>query len=93
MLEAMARGLPCLGSTVGGMPELLPSEDLVPPADVPALAAKVQEMLTTPQRLSAMSTRNLNRAKDFREDCIQDRRTAFYKTLRQQTEAWLSRRA
>ena len=33
MLEAMARGLPCIGSTVGGIPELLPAEDLVPPGD------------------------------------------------------------
>jgi glycosyltransferase involved in cell wall biosynthesis len=90
MLEAMARGLPCLGSTVGGMPELLPSEDLVPPVDVSALATKICEMLTNSHRLSSMSTRNLNRAQDYQEDCIQDRRTTFYKTLRQQTEAWRS---
>lgn len=92
MIEAMARGLPCLGSTVGGMPELLPSEDLVPPTDVSALARKIQEMVTDPARLSKMSERNLARARDYREDCICDRRTGFYKTLRQQTESWLSQR-
>lgn len=92
MIEAMARGLPCLGSTVGGMPELLPSEDLVPPVDVLALVSKIQEMVNDPARLSRMSERNLARAQDYREDCICDRRTAFYKTLRKQTESWLSQR-
>jgi glycosyltransferase involved in cell wall biosynthesis len=89
MIEAMARGLPCLGSTVGGMPELLPSEDLVPPVDVLALASKIREMVTDPTRLSRMSERNLARAQYYREDCICDRRTAFYKVLRQQTSEWL----
>ncbi len=31
LIEAMARGLPCIGSTMGGIPELLPAEDMVPP--------------------------------------------------------------
>ena len=34
LIEAMARGLPCIGSTVGGIPELLPPEDMAPPGDV-----------------------------------------------------------
>jgi glycosyltransferase involved in cell wall biosynthesis len=89
MIEAMARGLPCLGSTVGGMSELLPSEDLVPPVDVLALASKIREMVNNAARLSRMSERNLARAQDYREDCICDRRTVFYKMLRQQTSVWL----
>lgn len=90
MIEAMARGLPCLGSTVGGMPELLPAEDLVPPVDILALASKIREMVKDPARLSRMSERNLARAQDYREDCICDRRTTFYKKLWQLTESWLS---
>ena len=45
MIEAMARGLPCIGSTVGGIPELLPPEDMVPPGDVSALAEKIREVI------------------------------------------------
>jgi glycosyltransferase involved in cell wall biosynthesis len=91
MLEAMARGLPCLGSTVGGIPELLPSADMVPPTDIEALAAKIREMLIDADRLTHASTRNLHRAQDYREHCIEERRTTFYKTLWQQTEDWMHR--
>jgi glycosyltransferase involved in cell wall biosynthesis len=48
MIEAMARALPCLGSTVGGIPELLSAEDLVPPNDAPALADKYVKFWLTP---------------------------------------------
>ncbi len=89
MLEAMARGLPCLGSTVGGIPELLPSEDMVPPARIEALAAKIREMVTNADRLTRASAQNLRRAQDYREHCIRDRRITFYKTLYQQTENWI----
>jgi glycosyltransferase involved in cell wall biosynthesis len=90
MLEAMARGLPCLGSTVGGIPELLPSEDTVPPANIEALADKIHEMLVDGDRLTHASARNLHRAQDYREHAIRDRRTKFYKTLRHQTENWIN---
>jgi glycosyltransferase involved in cell wall biosynthesis len=90
MLEAMARGLPCLGSTVGGIPELLLSEDMVPPTNIEALVAKIREMVTDADCLSHASARNLHRAQDYREHSIQDRRTTFYKTLRQQTENWIN---
>jgi glycosyltransferase involved in cell wall biosynthesis len=89
MLEAMARGLPCIGSTVGGIPELLPLEDMVPPTNIEALADKICEMVKDTDRLTHSSAQNLHRAQDYREHCIRDRRTMFYKTLRQQTEDWM----
>lgn len=85
MIEAMARGLPCIGSTVGGFPELLPPEDMVPPDDAPALAAKLGEVLGDPQRMSRMSQRNLNVAQSYREDVLSQRRTAAYEALRAAT--------
>ncbi len=41
LVEAMARGMPCISTPVGGIPELLPAADLVPPSNVLALANKV----------------------------------------------------
>lgn len=89
MIEAMARGLPCIGSTVGGIPELLPPEDMVPPGDVAALARKIHEVVNEPERMSLMSTRNLEKAKEYKDEALREQRRAFYCYLREQTEAWL----
>jgi glycosyltransferase involved in cell wall biosynthesis len=92
LIEAMARALPCIGSTVGGIPELLPPEDLVSPGDVAALARKIREMVTDPQRMAHASARNLERAKAYREEALFERRVTFYRSLRERTESWLKNR-
>lgn len=90
MIEAMARGLPCIGSAVGGIVELLPREDLVPPGDFDALSSKIEAVLHDPDRLYQMSLRNLAKAREYREEVLSRRRVAFYKYLRERTESWLS---
>ena len=90
MIEAMARGLPCIGSTVGGIPELLLADDMVPPGDVHALASKIREVATNPARMAAMSVRNMRKAKDYSEAVLRDRRCAFYRTIRESTATWLA---
>jgi glycosyltransferase involved in cell wall biosynthesis len=90
MIEAMARGLPCIGSTVGGIPELLPPEDMVAVGDVQALANKIHEVVADPVRMTAMSVRNLEKAKEYREEVLRDRRLAFYQAVRERTAAWLA---
>jgi glycosyltransferase involved in cell wall biosynthesis len=92
MLEAMARGVPCIGSNVGGIPELLPDEDLVPPGDVAALAQKLREVVGNAERLVHMSARNLETARRYREEVLGQRRIAFYEHVRHVTEASLRRR-
>lgn len=91
MLEAMARGLPCIGSTAGGIPELLPPDDLASPGDVTALAALLQAAANDPDRLAAMSARNLAAAREYADDILQARRNAFYRAIREQTERWQRR--
>jgi glycosyltransferase involved in cell wall biosynthesis len=86
MIEAMARGLPCIGSDVGGIPELLPPEDLVSPGDVRGLARKISEVLSDPVRMHRMSTRNLERSRDFQEETLRKQRIAFYRFVREQME-------
>ena len=88
LIEAMARGLPCIGSTMGGIPELLPPEDMVPPGDVAALASKIRAVVTDADRMAWMAARNLARARDYHEDALRARRIGFYWALRERTEEW-----
>ena len=91
MIEAMARGLPCIGTRVGGVPELLLAEDLVAAGDAEALASKIIEVFHEPQRLAEMSARNLSQAQAYREEVLRERRTQYYSRLREVTERWLDR--
>lgn len=91
MLEAMALGLPCIGTRVGGIPELLGPADMVPPGDAAALAHKLKELAADPARLARMSARNLAAAADYRDDVLRAARNDFYTHLREITARWLSR--
>lgn len=53
ILEAMALGVPVVASNVGGVPEIIPSDDfglLVPPEDPHRLASAVRSLLRDPRR-------------------------------------------
>ncbi|MEV5692517.1 glycosyltransferase family 4 protein [Micromonospora globbae] len=82
LVEAMARGLPAVGSSVGGIPELLAAEDIVPPDDHVALADAIARLLDDPLRRARASARNLARARDFSQGTLRRRRDAFYQALR-----------
>lgn len=82
LVEAMARGCPCIGSNVGGIPELLAAGDLVPPNDPEALARKIMEVTADPQRMKAMSERNLAKAKQFDPEALREVRRTFYQYVR-----------
>jgi glycosyltransferase involved in cell wall biosynthesis len=60
VLEALARGVPVVGSDLGGMPELIEpgmTGDLVPANDPPALAAALRPYVVDPSRGFAMRDR------------------------------------
>jgi glycosyltransferase involved in cell wall biosynthesis len=87
MLEAMARGCPCLGSRVGGIPELLAEEDLLPIGDPQALAHRMIQVARDPGLLHRMSARNLERAWKFHPGAMKKARREFYNSVRQKATA------
>jgi glycosyltransferase involved in cell wall biosynthesis len=82
LLEALARGLPCVASRVGGVPELLPEEDMVAPGDATVLARKLREVLTDSERLTRMAERNIAEAGKYRESVLAPQRERFYRALK-----------
>lgn len=93
MVEAMARGLPCIGAQVGGIPELLEPQDLVEPGNTSALATKIVEVAGDPARMERMSARNLREASAYHDAALTEQRTAFYRQVQHTTENWLRRTA
>lgn len=88
LVEAMARALPCISTPVGGIPELLPAEDLVPVGDAAALARRIAEAVANPDAMTAMSARNLAVAEGFRAEVLQPMWTEFFRLLAEQTADW-----
>ena len=82
LIEAMARGLPAIGSRVGGIPELLPPEMLVAPDDPDGLANAIRRALADPDAMAAASRRNLAVAREFAADRLTPRRSEFYRAAR-----------
>jgi len=82
LLEAMARGCPCIGSAIGGIPELLAPEDLVPVGDALALAGKMMEVAQNPSRMKEMARRNLEKAQEFSPEHLKDVRRDFFRYVR-----------
>jgi len=89
MIEAMACALPCLGTFVGGIPELLVKDDMVESGNAEALTQKICEVLTNHGRMLEMSRTNLERASHFRRNILDSRRRDFYSYIAQQTAAKL----
>jgi glycosyltransferase involved in cell wall biosynthesis len=85
MLEAMARGLPCIGSSIGGIPELLHEEDLVPGDNPAALAKVIGTVFADQSRLARMSARNLQKAAAYSTALLSQQRQKFYRAVKELT--------
>jgi glycosyltransferase involved in cell wall biosynthesis len=93
LIEAMSRAVPCVGTHVGGIPELLAPDDMVAPGDSAALAETIARVLSDPARMARMSARNLETAAEYRADLLRARRIVLYRHLRERTAAWAQARS
>lgn len=68
MLEAMSYGLPVVATSVGGIPEVLPNQELgflVKPGDVPALSSALQTLIGSGELRRTMGRLGRKRVEDF----------------------------
>jgi phosphatidylinositol alpha-1,6-mannosyltransferase len=87
LIEAMARGMPAVASAVGGVPELLDPQALVPPGDARVLAERIRAVLDDHAVMDVWAARNLAAAREFEESRLDAKRREFYLRLRKVTEA------
>jgi len=88
LVEAMARGCPCIATTVGGIPELLPMQTLVAPGRPAELAAALKVLACDAARLREASQRNVDVARTYSEAVLAPRRLAFHRAVSAAHQAW-----
>jgi glycosyltransferase involved in cell wall biosynthesis len=80
LLEAMAKGLPCIASNVGGIPELLSEQYLVEKDNAAQLANTILNLSQSIPLLSEASERNLRTAREYEITILNQRRKTFYQS-------------
>lgn len=91
IIEAMARGLPCIASNVGGIPELLDEKYMINPNDDKGLSEKIISVLKNEEELGKMARRNLQKAREYCWDVINKRRIEFYTKVYEASKNYLSK--
>lgn len=81
LLEAMARGLPAVASDVGGIPELLAAEYLVPPGQPQMLAEKIHGLMTSDRLRAAAGEQNRQIASHYHQREQNTVRNAFLRSV------------
>jgi glycosyltransferase involved in cell wall biosynthesis len=89
LIEAMARAVPAVGTSVGGIPELLEATYLVPPGDAVSLAHKIIEVVRQPELMASMAASNLFAARKYSDSLLRPRRRAFLQSLSHTTQSWI----
>jgi glycosyltransferase involved in cell wall biosynthesis len=88
LVEAMAVGLPAVGSRVGGVPELLEDETMFPPGDAGALAEVIDRIGWDAEDMARLSSRNHAVARRFSAESLHQQRCEFWRCLLEQYEAF-----
>lgn len=87
LVEAMAQGLPCVATAVGGIPELLDPACLVPARDADALASSMTSVLQDPDLYCRTSGQNIETVRALMTAEPEQVRAAFLHELLARSQA------
>lgn len=82
IIEAMAKGLPCITTPVSGNPELLSEHFLVNYDDVSLLSERIKELISDKSVYENASKTNFENSLKYEASVLQERRDAFYGKLK-----------
>ncbi len=78
LLESMSMGCPVLGSTVGGIPDVISKEFLHTPGDYRKLSKQINLLIENRKLMENEAIRSLETVKPFQKDKLDEKRKAFY---------------
>lgn len=87
LVEAMSRALPCIGTKVGGIPELLGDGCLYRPGNTKSLARLIAGLSEKKMQTEAIA--NFKHAKDYRSNLLNQRRKDFLQDIKTEIQEHL----
>ncbi|QIY92593.1 glycosyltransferase [Chryseobacterium gallinarum] len=82
MVEAMSVGLPCIGTNVGGIPELVNADFLVSVNDINATCERIEYLINNPSKYAQISKNNIDNSKEYYFDNLEKKRKAFFDAVK-----------
>lgn len=86
LVEAMSRALPAIGSTTGGIPELLGKEFIFKKGNVTELKNLILKMMDSEQRINSAKS-NFRKAMEFDTELLNKKRDDFFKMITDEMSA------
>lgn len=83
IIEAIAKGLPCITTPVSGNPELVDEHFLVGYFETEKLADRIEELVKDCNLYEETSKVNFERSKQYEASILEKRRDHFYRELKQ----------
>ncbi len=84
VIEAMSRGCPVIGSTTGGIPELIASECVFKRKSKNSFTAVMSKI--DKDFLLRNAKLNFEKAKEYEKDCLDKKRSEFYESFAQEAQ-------
>ncbi|HPQ21757.1 MAG TPA: glycosyltransferase [Saprospiraceae bacterium] len=81
LVEAMSRACVCIGSSAGGIPELLPKDMIFNKNNIDELVYIIERVILNSELMEQCSNANFNKAKTFQFELLENIRKSYYKNF------------